>query len=170
MKRYLTYFLATAALMLFGTTWLMAQNSKNSGFTGDNITVVSVEGRSALVTEDGGKTWRWIRGNEGEEVRQQAIESLRTAVHGVPVPTVIAASPDPATGVVTIPLKTSLAGEIELRLHDSRGTQADIQWIEANSSQQAIQYGTTLLPNGIYSFSLHCGGVVVGVGRIVVAH
>lgn len=170
MKRYLTHLLATVTIMVLGVPWLMAQNGGNSGFVGENITVVSVEGRSALVTDNGGKTWRWVRGSQGEEMHQKGVESLRSAIHGLPALTVTASSPDPATGVVAIPLKSSLNGEVELRLYDSRGTQADIQRMEANSSQQAIQYSTTLLPNGIYSFSLHCGGVVVGVGRIVVAH
>lgn len=55
MKRYLIYLLATAASVLFCAPNLMAQNNGNSESADDNITVVSAEGRSALVTNDGGK-------------------------------------------------------------------------------------------------------------------
>lgn len=169
MKRYLIYLLATAASVLFCAPNLMAQNNGNSESADDNITVVSAEGRSALVTNDGGKTWRWVRGNEGEEARQQAIESLRNAIQGAAPFALTASSPDPATGVVAIPLKTSLFGQAELRLYDNRGTQAGIQQMEVYPSQQSVQYATAALPNGVYSFSLNCGGVLAGVGRIVVA-
>lgn len=174
MKRTLIHLLTTAALMATSAPWLTAQNGGNSGLPEDKITVVSAEGRSILVTEDGGKTWRWIRGSEGEDARQEAIRSLQNALHGGLMPTAVAAaSPDPATGVVAIPLKamaeTMLAGHVELRLYDNRGRQTDIQQIELNPSQPTIPYNTASLPNGIYSFSLRCGGVVAGVGRIVVA-
>lgn len=170
MKRYLIHLLATAAIALLATPLLVAQNNGNPGLPNDNITVVSVEGRSALVTNDGGKTWRWVRGSEGENAYDKGVESLRGALYGASIPAPIAASPDPATGIVVIPLKSSLNGQVEFRLYDSRGTQTDIQQLDATSSQQAIQYNTALLPNGMYSFSIHCGGAMAGVGRIVVAH
>ena len=169
MKRLVPFLLTIAALMLLGAPLLVAQHGSGSGVPEDKITVVSAEGRSVLVSEDGGKTWRWVGGNEGEEAYGKEVESLRAAIQGSAnlVPT--ASSPDPATGVVVIPLKTIPTGEVEFRLYDSRGTQTDIQQIEVSSLQPEISFNTASLPSGLYSFSLRCGGVVAGVGRIAVA-
>jgi len=132
------------------------------------MTVLNSTG-SAVVTLDGGRTWRVVDAGVAEQLQRQLARKVSAEHQDASGATSTAAYPNPTSGATSIRYDLRQPGDISVTLHDLHGSEV----LRVFEGPRAIgQYTLSLdlasVPEGVYYYRIVDGGSTIAGSTMVV--
>ncbi len=171
--RFTLRFAIPLLLAIAAAAPLSAQTAgTTSSALSERLMIVPRSNDRAMVTIDGGSSWRLVSRQEASRIRSEyAAGRLTVSQRNGNAESITATiGPNPATTQATISVSGTDGSTLTLMLVDARGDEVLQRAVETEGGSTTVQLDTSRLASGTYYVRLGNGKGIVSTGTLVVAH
>ena len=130
---------------------------------------ISTNGGYAMVSDDGGNTWRVVDNTMAEQLRDDLGRQLQGITTGAMIGRTTVRL-DRSSAIATVTFQAPSAGLVTLTLHDIQGMEVIRQEMElTEDGEQITALDVSQLKTGTYILRINSSNVMIGGGKIVIS-
>lgn len=130
---------------------------------------ISTNGGYAMVSDDGGNTWRVVDNTMAEQMRDDLGRQLQGITTGAMIGRTTVRL-DRSSAIATVTFQAPSAGIVTLTLHDIQGLEVLRQEMElTEEGEQVTALDVAQLKTGTYVLRINSSNVMIGGGKIVIS-